>query len=1629
MKALQLVLITSVCLLMAFAASAQVKIGDDELERGQDHWLEIKRSDTLFIVTDALQLGRTNDPHTVNPHNPSTDAIMLKLYGYGLGSFVPTNVFPYIQDTITLGGVTSNVFAGITNDGQLLEVPLKLVLEVQDTTTADLSFFNGQDTFGTVDLTPIIAARTFYLSDGTLDENRTVNGDGNTLTFNNLDSTEFDASFITIDGDQVAIQQDGQDIIGINALEQVKFRSTATDSILFLDTTGIISASYYGDIANADPSFSTIVGVLSDGTLVDVDVNDILGAQEDSVIYRHDGTLTGDRTLTGANMDLSFSGVDSFNVTGNGVVVNATDVDLDGTTYTEDFTNITSTAGATNTTTGVDVNVTATTGDATVESTGGNTVVEALTGIVDINTPDLTVSDTVQLEAYGDTLITGTLSTVLATDVNGNVIEVTAEEILATDTDSVIYRHDGTLTGDRTLTGANMDLSFSGVDSFNVTGNGVVVNATDVDLDGTTYTEDFTNITSTAGATNTTTGVDVNVTATTGDATVESTGANTVIEALTGIVDINAPDLIVSDTVQLEAYGDTLITGTLSTVLATDVNGNVIEVTAEQLLGSDVDSTIYTHDGTLTADRTMTGANMDLTFSGLDVFNITGDSVDIDATTVDMDGTNLTADYTNITTTAGATNTTTGVDVNVTATTGDATVESTGANTVIEALTGIVDVNTPDLIVSDTVQLEAYGDTLITGTLSTVLATDVNGNVIEVTAEQLLATDTDSTIYTHDGTLTEDRTMTGANMDLTFSGLDVFNITGDSVDIDATTVDMDGTNLTADYTNITTTAGATNTTTGVDVNVTATTGDATVESTGANTVIEALTGIVDVNTPDLIVSDTVQLEAYGDTLITGTLSTVLATDVNGNVIEVTAEQLLGSDADSTIYTHDGTLTEDRTMTGANMDLTFSGLDVFQVGGDSLDMNMDNVDMDGTNLTENYTDITTDASATHATSGATVTVTATTNNATIGATSGNTILNANSGIVDVNAPDVTISDTLQLESYGDTTITGTLSTLLAADVNGNVIEVTAQEILATDTDSVIYRHDGTLTGDRTMTGAGFDLTFDNLDVFNISGDSLDVDSDNVDLDGVNYTADYSDDVTVTALDNITSTAEDIVSTATDSNSVSGTNVTVTAVDNISSTAEDIVSTATDSNSVSGTNVVVTAADNISSTAEDIVSTATDTNSVNGAEVTVTAFSGNTAINASLGIVDINAPDVTISDTLQLEAYGDTLITGTLSTVLATDVDGNVIEVTAEQLLGSDVDSTIYTHDGTLTADRTMTGANMDLTFSLLDVFQVSGDSLDMDMDNVDMDGTNLTENYTDITTDASATHATSGATVTVTATTNNATIGATSGNTILNANSGIVDVNAPDVTISDTLQLESYGDTTITGTLSTLLATDVNGNVIEVTAQEILATDTDSVIYRHDGTLTGERYMTMDTYNLHFVEGTDTTIITNDGRMAIGRGSVTQGTGTANDIRLDVNGDILAIQVHSSSDERFKKDIAQVDNALDKVQAINGVTYNFRTDEYTNRNFPESKQLGFIAQNVEEVLPEVVRTDAEGYKSIDYAKLTALLNEAIKEQQKEIEKLTEQLGKANDQNEYLANEIASIKQMIKGISNLAVSDED
>lgn len=149
-------------------------------------------------------------------------------------------------------------------------------------------------------------------------------------------------------------------------------------------------------------------------------------------------------------------------------------------------------------------------------------------------------------------------------------------------------------------------------------------------------------------------------------------------------------------------------------------------------------------------------------------------------------------------------------------------------------------------------------------------------------------------------------------------------------------------------------------------------------------------------------------------------------------------------------------------------------------------------------------------------------------------------------------------------------------------------------------------------------------------------------------------------------------------------------------------------------------------------------------------------------------------------------------------------------------------------------------------------------------------------------------------------------------------------------------------------------------------------------------------MIFDVVNDSYTTPTERMRITNGGNVGIG-------TATPS-VRLQVAGDIIANSIAGSSDVRFKKNILPIDTPLQKVLQLRGVTFDWKTKDFPSRMFSENRAVGFIAQEVEQVLPELVKTEntAEGYKSVQYDKVVALLVEAMKEQQKQINRLNRQL---------------------------------
>lgn len=142
-----------------------------------------------------------------------------------------------------------------------------------------------------------------------------------------------------------------------------------------------------------------------------------------------------------------------------------------------------------------------------------------------------------------------------------------------------------------------------------------------------------------------------------------------------------------------------------------------------------------------------------------------------------------------------------------------------------------------------------------------------------------------------------------------------------------------------------------------------------------------------------------------------------------------------------------------------------------------------------------------------------------------------------------------------------------------------------------------------------------------------------------------------------------------------------------------------------------------------------------------------------------------------------------------------------------------------------------------------------------------------------------------------------------------------------------------------------------------------------------------------------------------------------------------DGPLYATQTLWSSDQKLKKDIKVLNEALSIVKELTPRTYTYRSEEFKGMNLPTDKQYGFIAQELEKIIPEAVKSiqspaiyddkdtqefSATGFKSVNYITLIPILTQAIKEQQTQIEDV-------KSENQMLKERLATIEKMI-GVKN-------
>ena len=130
----------------------------------------------------------------------------------------------------------------------------------------------------------------------------------------------------------------------------------------------------------------------------------------------------------------------------------------------------------------------------------------------------------------------------------------------------------------------------------------------------------------------------------------------------------------------------------------------------------------------------------------------------------------------------------------------------------------------------------------------------------------------------------------------------------------------------------------------------------------------------------------------------------------------------------------------------------------------------------------------------------------------------------------------------------------------------------------------------------------------------------------------------------------------------------------------------------------------------------------------------------------------------------------------------------------------------------------------------------------------------------------------------------------------------------------------------------------------------------------------------------------------DGNVIV-KTDLQEGWGTEYTFTFDNTGNFTAPgNVTAYSDQRLKDNLSVISDPIDKIKQIRGLTY-------TRKDLRDGDKLhtGVIAQEVEKVLPEVIETDKDGYKTVAYGNMVGLLIEAIKDQQKQIDELKKKLS--------------------------------
>ena len=158
------------------------------------------------------------------------------------------------------------------------------------------------------------------------------------------------------------------------------------------------------------------------------------------------------------------------------------------------------------------------------------------------------------------------------------------------------------------------------------------------------------------------------------------------------------------------------------------------------------------------------------------------------------------------------------------------------------------------------------------------------------------------------------------------------------------------------------------------------------------------------------------------------------------------------------------------------------------------------------------------------------------------------------------------------------------------------------------------------------------------------------------------------------------------------------------------------------------------------------------------------------------------------------------------------------------------------------------------------------------------------------------------------------------------------------------------------------------------------------IQSNEGTMPESIVLSQSDNSIQFMtNGAENMRITSSGNIGIGTMTPAYA--------LHVIGTVAGTSAYmNASDVRYKKEIEVIKNPLSKLLQINGVSYIFKNEEFSDLKFSKRRELGVIAQNVEKVFPEAVSRDQNGFRSVAYSMLISPIIEAIREMNSKTSKL-------------------------------------